>query len=253
RSNFMTNLGFWFEILAIKDKRAYVGKQLYHPFLFTLVACLGLILLLKNNFRKFLILLCWFGSLFLMYASFYAGSVYYGVDVRYVLPQYVPFSLICGFGFYSILNFMKKFVSEKKAFIFLIFLLLVYFSTYLQKMHIPPEEIEESYGARLYRSSVVNFASKQSDDCYFISHVSSIYSWLGKGHMQIWYVYQPEFESLLKDKNCVIFDESYWCAIQVPESQSCIEFSKKYRLELLQRVNDTKENKVYSLYRIVLA
>lgn len=253
RSNFMKNLGYWFEVPAIEDKWSYTGKQLYHPFLLSVVACVGLPLLLKNSLKKFLMLLCWFGALFLMYASFYAGSVYYGVDVRYVLPQYIPFSLICGFGFYSILNFMEKLVNEKKVFIFLIALLLFYFSTYLQKMHIPQEKIEESYGARLYRNSVIDFASKQPDDCYFISHVSSIYSWLGKGHIQVWYVYRPEFDSILRDNNCVIFDEGYWCAIQVPESQSCIEFGKKYKLELLKRVNDTKENKVYSLYKIILA
>lgn len=250
QSNLVSNLGYWFEIPALTDKWSYTGKQLYHPFLLTVVAFLSFTFI-KNNFKKILILIIWFGALFLMYASFYAGSIYYGVDVRYVLPQYIPFSLICGLGFYSISNIAKKFVGENRGFILTIILLLLYFSTYLQKIHTPPEEIEESYGARLYRNSVIDFASKQSDDCYFISHVSSIYSWLGKGHMQIWYVYRPEFDSVLKNRDCVIFDEGYWCAIQVPESQSCVEFSRKYKLELLQRVNDTRENKVYSLYKII--
>jgi hypothetical protein len=136
-------------------------------------------------------------------------------------------------------------------FLLLLFLLLIYFSFYVEKMHVPAEKIEEAYGARLYRDFAINFASKQPDDCLFISHVSSIYSWLGKGHMQVWYVYKPEFDDLIKKENCVIFDEGYWCSIQAPESQSCLQFAKKYRLELLSRVNDTVENKVYSFYRIL--
>lgn len=250
-SNLMSNLSYWFENYAISDTWAYNGKQLYHPILLTLVACLGLIALLKRNLKDSLVLIFWFGILFLMYASFYAGSVYYGVDVRYVLPQYIPFSVICGFGLFSIFKILGKKVGESEVFGLLIVLLLVYFSFYIPKMHIAPDKIEESYGARLYRDTVINFASNQSDDCYFISHVSSIYSWLGKGHMQIWYVYQPEFEKIVKEKKCVIFDEGYWCAIKVPESQSCVEFGKKYSLELLNRVNDTKENKIYSLYKII--
>jgi hypothetical protein len=116
-------------------------------------------------------------------------------------------------------------------------------------MHVTDDKIEESYGARLYRKAAISFASNYPADCYFISHVSSIYSWLDKGHLQVWYVYQPEFEEIVKNK-CVIFDEGYWCAIKVNESRSCLEFGNKYKLGLLQRVVDEKENKVYSFYRV---
>ncbi len=250
--NLLTNLKFWFELPALEDKWAYEGKQLYHPFIFTLMACLGLATLIKNNFRVSVVLLSWFVAMFLMYASFYAGSVYWGVDVRYVLPQYIPFSLISAYGFYFFIKILKRRVKENTAFLLLLIFLVFYFSLYIPKMHINQENIEESYGARLYRNSIIDFASKQPDNCYFISHVSSIYSWLGKGHMQIWYVYQPDFDSIIKEKDCVIFDEGYWCAIKVSESQSCVEFNKKYELKLLKRVYDTKENKVYSLYKIVV-
>lgn len=251
RSNLVSNLSYWFEAYAVTEKGAYDGKQLYQPIMFTIVALIGLVALIKNNPRKFLLLSSWFGALFLLYLSFYAGSIYYGVDVRYVLPQYIPFSLICGFGFFSILNLSGNKSDKNKFFIALISLMLIYFSIYALKMHVSPEQIQESHGARLYRDTVVNFASKQPDDCYFISHVSSIYSWLGKGHMQIWYVDKPEFDQILKEKSCVIFDEGYWCAIKAPESQTCVEFNKKYKLELLNRVNDTIEDKVYSFYKIV--
>jgi hypothetical protein len=251
KSNFKDNLSYWFESYATDDKWAYEGKQLYHPILLTLIACIGFAALLKSDFKKFLTLFSWFATLFLLYASFYAGSVRFGVDVRYVLTQYIPFSLICGYGFFSIFNLGRKKFDEKMFFLLLLTLLLIYFSFYVEKMHIPAEKIEEAYGARLYRDFAINFASKQPDDCLFISHVSSIYSWLGKEHMQIWYVYQSEFDSIIKSKSCVIFDEGYWCAIKTGESQSCIELSKKYKLELLSQLNDTKEGKTYSFYKVI--
>ena len=249
KQNIYPNVGFWFEISKEKDKWAYEGKQLYHPPIFTILAIVGAIYLFKNDVRILLLLLLWFSSFFFLYSSFYAGSVYYGVDARYILPQLVPFSILAGRGAFYLTTLLSKVVKKGFSVFIVTLLLLLIFSFYVPKMHISDDQIRESCGARLYRKSVINFASNYSDDCYFISHVSSIYSWLGKGHLQIWYIYLPEFGEIVKEK-CVIFDEGYWCAIRVDESRSCIEFKNKYKLELLQRVVDEKENKVYSMYRV---
>jgi len=243
------NIGFWFEMSKEKDKWAYEGKQLYHPIIFTLLAIIGIVFLFKENKNILALLLLWFSSLFLLYSSFYAGSVYYGVDVRYVLPQTIPFSILSGCGVFFLSRILLKIFERKLALLIIILLLAISFSFYIPKMHVTDDKIEESYGARLYRKAAISFASNYPADCYFISHVSSIYSWLDKGHLQVWYVYQPEFEEIVKNK-CVIFDEGYWCAIKVNESRSCLEFGNKYKLGLLQRVVDEKENKVYSFYRV---
>jgi hypothetical protein len=249
KKNIYPNIGFWFEISKEKDKWAYEGKQLYHPIIFTILSIFGVVFLLRENKSIFAILLLWFSSFFLLYSSFYAGSVYYGVDVRYVLSQTIPFSILSGCGAFFISKIFLKVFERKLALLIIILLLLISFSLYIPKMYITDEKIEESYGARLYRKTAISFASNYPDDCYFISHVSSIYSWLGKGHLQIWYVYRPEFDKIAKNK-CVIFDEGYWCAINVKESRSCLEFGNKYKLELLQRVVDKKESKVYSFYKL---
>jgi hypothetical protein len=249
KQNISPNIGFWFEMSKEKDKWAYEGKQLYHPIVFTLLAVIGIVFLFKENRNILALLLLWFSSLFFLYSSFYAGSIYYGVDVRYVLPQLIPFSIFSGRGAFFLSKVLLKVFERKLALLIIVLLLLISFSFYIPKMHVSDDEIEESYGARFYRKAAISFTSNYPADCYFISHVSSIYSWLGKGHLQIWYVYQPEFEEIAKDK-CVIFDEGYWCAIKVNESRSCLEFGNKYKLELLQKVVDEKENKVYSFYRI---
>jgi 4-amino-4-deoxy-L-arabinose transferase-like glycosyltransferase len=249
KQNISPNIGFWFEMSKEKDKWAYEGKQLYHPIVFTLLSFVGIVFLFRENKGTLALLLLWFSSLFLLYSSFYAGSVYYGVDVRYVLSQTIPFSILSGYGAFFLSKVLLKVFEKKLALLLVIFLILISSSFYIPKMYVTDDKIEESYGARLYRKAAILFASNYSDECYFISHVSSIYSWLGKGHLQIWYVYQPEFEEIVRSK-CVIFDEGYWCAIKVNESRSCLEFGNKYKLELLQRVVDEKENKVYSFYRV---
>ena len=249
KQNISPNIGFWFEMSKEKDKWAYEGKQLYHPIVFTLLSFVGIVFLFKENKGTLALLLLWFSSLFLLYSSFYAGSVYYGVDVRYVLSQTIPFSILSGYGAFFLNKFLLKVFEKKLALLLIIFLILISSSFYIPKMYVTDDKIEESYGARLYRKAAISFSSNYSDDCYFISHVSSIYSWLGKGYLQIWYVYQPEFKDIVKNK-CVIFDEGYWCAIKVNESRSCLEFLNNYKLELLQRVVDEKENKVYSFYRV---
>jgi len=249
KQNIYPNIGFWFEVSKERDKWAYEGKQLYHPPIFTVLAIIGAIYLFKKERKNLLLLLLWFSSFFSLYSSFYAGSVYYGVDVRYVLPQLIPFSLLSGYGAFYLSAFLSKVIKREFSVFIITLLLLLLFSLYIPKMHVSDDQIKESYSARLYRKFVINFASNYSDECYFISHVSSIYSWLGKGHLQIWYVYLPEFDEIVKEK-CVLFDEGYWCAIKVDESRSCVEFKDKYKLELLQKIIDEKENKVYSMYRV---
>ena len=249
KQNFYPNAGFWFEIAKKNEKWVYEGKQLYHPVPFTILAILGACYLLVKNHRLFLFFTIWFLSLFLLYSSFYAGSVYYGVDVRYVLVQFIPFSFLSGFGAFFLSEMLSKIIDNRVALFLVLMLLLSVFIPYISKMSMSEENIEESYGARLYRKAAISFASEYPHDCYFISHVSSLYSWLGKRHLQIWYVYEPNFEEIVRDE-CVIFDEGYWCAIGVTESKSCLEFENRYNLELIKRTIDEKENKIYSFYRV---
>ena len=244
KSNVNANLRYWFEMDRFERSRIYDTKQLYHPVGFTILSIISVIYgLIKKN-KEIVLSFIWLVVLFLLYVSFYAGSVYYGVDVRYVLPQYIPFSLLAGYGLFSIHKELKLPV------VFLVILLLVYFTTYFWKIHIPAKGIEEGSDARLYRQFAINFASREPDTCYFVSHVTSIYSWLGKGHMQIWYVNSPEFDKVVKSKKCLIFDQGYWCNLAVSQAKSCDNL-KKYKLVLLQSLNDTKHEKIYSFYRVI--
>jgi len=182
----------------------------------------------------------------LLYSSFYAGSVTYGVDVRYMIPTLLPLTILAAIGIESI---GKSFKNKQVSSLLTLVILAFCFLPFLPLIMTSASEIEEASDARFYHDFAIEFASRFNESCYFISHVSSIYTVLGKPAMQIWYVYRPELEEVL-EHSCVVFDEGEWCAIRVRESGSCLEFPKRYKLELLARVKNVKHNKVYSFYRL---
>ena len=229
------------------NRGIWKGKQLYHPWPLTILAVIGSVVLWRKQKYFFAITASIFLVELLLYSSFYAGSVTYGVDVRYMIPTLLPLAVLAASGIEGVGNFFRS--SHISNFLALALLALC-FLHFLPLIATPASEIEEASDARLYHDFATEFASRFNESCYFISHVSSIYTVLGKPAMQIWYVYRPELEEVL-GKSCVIFDEGEWCAIKVRESGSCLEFPKRYKLELLARLENTKHNKVYSFYRIV--
>lgn len=240
--NFVENALYFFE--AYITTPMYNIKQLYHPILFTLLAILGTICGFKKHKKHIFIILISFFSILFLYSSFYAGSVLWGVDVRYMLPLYPFFSILVGLG----CNYLTKQFNINS--LMLVFLLFIYFSFYIPLISIPAENIEEAYSARFYRKFAVSFAKRYPENCYFISHVTSLYSVLGKGHMQIWYVYKNEFDQMIKDKDCIIFDKGFWCGIKGDESKTCTILTEKYKSEEIESIIDTKRNVKYTFYNI---
>ena len=242
KRNLKDNLSFYLETYR-NSPGIYIGKQLYHPVIFTIFALIGLLYSIGKYTKIGITMFLWFSVFLVIYSSFYAGSVLYGVDVRYILPQYPIFCLFSGLGAYFVGKKLRKI-----GMIMILLLISFSFLSYLESIRMPAEFIEEASDARTYRNFAVKFAKEFEGNCYFLSHVTSIYSVMEKPHIQIWYVYRPEFEEVLKN-NCVVFDEGYWCAIKVKESRSCIE-ANKYDLKLLARLEDERHGKIYSFYEI---
>lgn len=249
-SNFSQNAKFWLDY-KYWDEFSWKNKQLFHPLAFTLLALLGIVYLIIKKKRKILLmLLFWFFSFFFFYTFFYAGSVLYGVDVRYVLTQIPSFCLFGAFGLSFLEHSLKKTRIQKNWIFPLVILIpLAFFSPYFNLIKIPASQIEEARDSRVYHNFAVDFAKSTNEDCYFASHVTSIYAFLGKKHIQTWYSSRSEFEEKLQN-DCVIFDDGYWCQINAKESSACVEF-EKYDLELLSQFKDEKSGKVFSFYKIL--
>ncbi len=90
-ANICSNLFFWFD--------AYKSDYVMQPIIFTAFGIFGAIsMFILGRRRELLALGIWFLAFFLLYTAFYAGSVTYGVDWRFMLSLIAQASIFAGFG-----------------------------------------------------------------------------------------------------------------------------------------------------------
>lgn len=225
-------------------------KTIEHPILLTIFALLGSFYLLSKNKRVALILLFWFFVIFIFYASFYAGSVKYGVDVRYALSGYPPFVILAGFGAYSITEGLKNKKYKKIMSLLIVSLSLITFVYYVPSIVTPTKIIQEARQARVYHDLAVDVAGELDDDCYVLSHVPSIYLVMGKGSLQTWNGQNKQvMDDLFSKTDCIVFDDGFWCNLQPYKSSVCKHIFDNYNLELIDQYSE-KNGPTYTFFRV---
>jgi len=227
-------------------------ETIEHPFVFTIFAIIGLVYTFINERKIFIFLFLWFFMFFAIYASFYAGSVRYGTDVRYSLSGYPPFVLLGGFGLY----FIHKKLTDKVrrdilifALLFLAVILTFYF--YLPSVSIPADKIVEASQARVYHDRFVEYASNLDKNCYILSHVPSMYLIENVGSLQTWNGQNDDImRQLFKKTDCVIFDDGFWCNIEPYKSSVCKHMFDRYIITELTSVAVDEGRHSYTLYKV---
>jgi len=239
KQNIPTNAFFW--VMGY--------KTIEHPILFSLFALLGILSLIKEK-RVLLFLLVWFGTFFFLYAFFYAGSVLYGVDVRYSLSCYPPFIIAAGYGMSWVEKEMGRRLKKGMLIrVFLVLLVLISFLFYVPSINTPAEKIEEARQARVYRRFVVNFSEQMNESCYVLSHVPSIYLMHNKSSLQTWNGQnEARMRELFNKTDCVIFDDGFWCHVEPYQSTVCKYMFDNYELTKLASIE--VDNKNYTLYKV---
>ncbi|MCL5404977.1 MAG: glycosyltransferase family 39 protein [Candidatus Marsarchaeota archaeon] len=111
-ANICGNINFWLG--------AYNKTDIIQPFAFTAFAIVGIAFLAVYGYwRQALFLGIWFLAFFLLYTSFYAGGVLYGVDWRFMLSVITPVCIFGGYGVYGIIksadNFMYRWQKDGSA------------------------------------------------------------------------------------------------------------------------------------------
>ncbi|MFH0962019.1 MAG: glycosyltransferase family 39 protein [archaeon] len=185
-----------------------------HPFILTISALAGLVLLLALPGRRgaAVFLLTWFLSFFFLYCSFYAGSVRYGTDVRYALAYYPALTLLAA-------AIGSKF-SWKGLAIFSLVIIGSFAFNSLSQVTTPAEKIAEAKLARDYKTFV--FGADLPRNCTIASHVTSIYNDLGIPTVQPWYLEDPSLLSKTREKReCLLFDYGFWCAVPPFKDDQC--------------------------------
>ncbi|HDM05773.1 MAG TPA: phospholipid carrier-dependent glycosyltransferase [Candidatus Aenigmarchaeota archaeon] len=231
RRNIPENLIFWIT--------GY--PTIEHPFLFTFFAFFS-ILEIKKKRKEIVFLSSWFLIFFFLYAFFYAGSVRYGVDVRYTLSYYPAFILIAGYG-------TRKFIKGKISFLLLIIITILSSTLYLNSVGTPAERIEEAKQARHYHDFAINFSKNLEDDCYILSHVPSMYLVNGKNSLQTWFGQNNKvMDELFNKTDCIIFDDGFWCQLEPYKSTVCKHMFNAYKLTKLK---STKiDNNEYTFFKV---
>ncbi len=212
---------------------AFGYPAIEHPALFTAFAVIGLVYLLRNERKSGLFLSVWFLAFFFLYASFYAGSVRYGTDVRYSLILYPPFVVMGGYGLYILARAGKKYERHVSA-VLVSVILASFWLFYLPSVSTPAQSIEEARQARFYHESAVEFSGSVPEGCVILTHVPSIYLLQGKTSLQTWNA-QTNYvlmKKIFNTTNCVIFDDGFWCGVEPYKNDVCEYVKNNYNLTL---------------------
>ena len=243
KNNIPTNAWFW--IMGY--------PTIEHPTLFTIFVLIGLLFNFKKEGKIALALGFWFLMFFLMYSSFYAGSVRFGIDVRYALNDYPPFVLLGGYGLFLIHERIKKFLKKDlAAFFALTLLIIIYFIvSFVPSISMPAEKIMEANQARTYHDFVIKEASKLDKNCYILSHTPSIFLVMGEGSLQTWYGSNTNtMKELFNKTDCVIFDDNFWCNLEPYKSSVCKHMFDAYNLTTIASIPTIDGANNYTLYMI---
>ena len=98
-ANICSNLEFWFN--------GFNWEYIEQPIAFTALGILGAALMAVYDRRLLLAVGGWFLVFFILYTSFYAGSVTYGVDWRFMLSLIAQASIFGGYGASKVIEAVK--------------------------------------------------------------------------------------------------------------------------------------------------
>jgi hypothetical protein len=217
--NICSNVLFWFN--------TYSSTQIMQPTFFTLLALLGAMFLWFNKRRPLAFLAVWFLAFFLLYTAFYAGSVTYGVDWRFMLSVIAPFCILGGFGGVAIIEiaesvyqrFSSKRAYRKNIKLVHIFAYLVIIAGALYSiislapiLGIQPSQIQQAGDARFYESFVYNQSGSIPNSCVVLTYVPSLFNLVNKSAAQMYMIYNSTAISRMQEQySCIVIDWGYWC------------------------------------------
>ena len=105
KANICANLNFWFD--------AFKGQDVIQPVYLTALALLGVLAMVAANKEKVLAsVLVWFALIFLLYTSFYAGAVTFGVDWRFFIGLMAETAILGGFALGFLTDTISRLASK---------------------------------------------------------------------------------------------------------------------------------------------
>jgi hypothetical protein len=210
-ANICSNIGFWFD--------QYRSQYVMQPAAFTLLALIGIgALIVTGRARELAGIAFWFLAFFMLYTTFYAGSVIYGVDWRFMLSLVAQVSMLGGFAIASVLgaagSVRRKYsMLAGCAAIAVVAAALLYpiFSLY-PLLSINPSQIQQAGDARFYENFVFNTSPEIPSNCLVYTYDPSLFNINGRAATQLSYLYNTsQYDQLETSYGCTVLDYGYWC------------------------------------------
>ncbi len=227
KANICSNLLFWLN--------SYKSTYIMQPILFTALAILGalLMVLIGKKANEFAMLGIWFLVFFMLYAAFYAGSVTYGVDWRFMLSLVAQTCMLGGFALASLSElaasaFRKIGQAGRIAAIALAIIVMVPAAMMMPLLSVKPSAILQAGDARFYENFVYNNSRLIPNNCIVYTYDPTLYQLNGKTATQIDNIYNfAQVRQNITQYGCAVLDYGYWC--HTPNNE-CTGVNQSYSL-----------------------
>jgi 4-amino-4-deoxy-L-arabinose transferase-like glycosyltransferase len=153
------------------NTRFYFGGDDRFPVLIALAALAGVVSTLRS-WRRTVLIAGYFLMFWGIFVGFYAGSYYYGADVRYALLSHVPLALLAGASLSSIAGLLSLRLTGRAAFAVVAAATLLQFSWHLP---VAREVGEEAWAARADVTYARQFAQQLPANSVVLTHNPSLF------------------------------------------------------------------------------
>jgi hypothetical protein len=216
------------------------------PVLLTVFMLVGIIC--RKTYRAKMKLFIWILFFWGVFLFFYAGSYYYGADIRFVLMTFPPLSLLTAFGFSCTDGFFKNTV--RKNYPLALILIFIAFLSFAPKARTVGQE---AWGARADHFYAQIMSEHIPDDAIVFTHNPNMFLFWGKSSAQASILAGTEkndFENLKKNfPGGIFFHYNFWCNVADPFQKSfCQDILDKFPHQELLRFQE--RDYTYILYRI---
>lgn len=217
-ANICSNLLFWIN--------KYSGQYIIQPVIYTIFLLAGAILLIiRKRSKEFFAIAIWLLAFFIIYTAFYAGSVTFGVDWRFMLAVIPAASIFAGFGAASIYEFFTqprlfkgKEKKRNRKLLQIIVLLAILTAIAYPLFGAAPllrndsSDLIQGGSARAYENFIYNYSSQIPRDCIVFTYDPPLFNINGLSAAQMYYVQNSSiFWQIYRNYPCVVIDYGYWC------------------------------------------
>ncbi|MGI0100528.1 MAG: hypothetical protein ACREBH_02310 [Candidatus Micrarchaeaceae archaeon] len=215
KANICANAAFWLD--------QYKSDYVMQPIAFTALAVMGIgMMLAMDGYRKKLAAIAiWFGVFFLLYTAFYAGSVIYGVDWRFMLSLIAPVCMLGGFAVAEILDLVGTYANRLGgmsgalnaiAVAAAVVLLFAPIGLLMPMLSINPSLIQQAGDARFYEGFVYNESRLIPSGCIVYTYDPTLFQLNNRTATQIDNLYNSsQVGKYMQQYKCLVLDYGYWC------------------------------------------